>query len=494
MNTLHPMVERPVAKVKGTISRNETILQSFDLIASRMIARIRQAGYRTIQTPDLDLVELHERKSGAAITTRILELADAFSQGPVCMRPELTVGVVRSLIESDGLNAGPARVMVRGSVYRLSEEPRNGLQQIEQIGVELLGDPSVEADAEVIAMADEALRTAGITRRTIRLGDVGLILEAVTSAGLPEETRRAVIETLADTAAAGQGIEHVENALEHWADWLGDQSRSKVSVASSKENHNQDLQRLFHQLVPHVVGRRTESEILSRLQQKWELSESLPESLKKASKLVHEIGGLAGVPSDIFNRLEASPAGSLIQKSLSRLKQLVQILNRRYGITEDRIRIDLSIARGIGFYSGLVFGIHDGNEAEPLKTPELSGGGRYDGLASVLGLKNGSDSGVGFAVGLDRVMSALHHVDSDETETRLIIISPEDNSDEAEAAASDLYTKLLKYSVGIRFATQADQMDTPTPGLIFISADGSLRGNTQDIDFIKSLETPIDNN
>ena len=114
MNTLHPLVERPVAKVKGTISRTESMLQSFDFIASRMIARIRQAGYRTIQTPDLDLVELHERKSGAAITTRILELADASSQGPVCMRPELTVGVVRSLIESDGLNAGAARVMVRG--------------------------------------------------------------------------------------------------------------------------------------------------------------------------------------------------------------------------------------------------------------------------------------------------------------------------------------------------------------------------------------------
>ncbi|MFM1801991.1 MAG: hypothetical protein RJA81_1343 [Planctomycetota bacterium] len=487
MSPSKSFVEKPVKRVAGAISRDERALAATSLVTGLIDHRIQLAGYRLIETPVLDLVELHERKSGAAITTRILELADSSVDGPVCLRPELTVGVVRKLIEDGELSGDPVRVTVKGSVFRRTNDSNAALQQIEQVGVELLGDSSVEADAEMIALADEVLSVAGVTHRTIRIGDVGLILEAVTSAGLPEETRKAVVETLADAAASGQGLEHVENALEHWADWIGEQSQPKGVGQAPQFSSQNDLHRLFHQLVPHVVGRRSESEILSRLQRKWELSESLPDSLKKASSLVHEIGGLSGSPKEIFQRLESSLTGSLIQKSLSRLKQLVEILSCRYGIGEERILIDLSIARGIGFYSGLVFGITHSQSTSEREFPELAGGGRYDGLASVLGLNSGFDSGIGFAIGLDRIVNVVSSGKPELTEEQItIVLSPDEGSAEAEKACLELYQK-IKMRCQVRFATPADLSEPLAQGLVFVSPAGEVRASQRLTDILNRL-------
>jgi histidyl-tRNA synthetase len=355
-------------------------------------------------------------------------------------------------------------------VYRLSSDQAGGLNQIDQIGVELVGDASVEADAEVIALADEALRNAGVKGSTIQLGDVGLILEAVTAAGLPAETRKAIVETLADAAASGKGLEHVENALEHWADWLGDQSRHKATGQSVQSLPGHDLQRLFHHLVPEVVGRRTESDILGRLQQKWAMSERLPDALTKAARLVHELGGLAGEPAQVFAKLKTHPTGSLAEKSRQRLSRLVDLLINRHGIEASRIRIDLGVARGIGFYSGLTFSFHGAGS----KGVELAGGGRYDGLISVLGLHGGPDFGVGFAIGLERVIQSVGQSEVAQT-SPVYVLQPHDESVEATRVAIGWIGNLRSKSQKARLATPGDQVDASGQIWIEVSADGEAQ-------------------
>ena len=460
-------IEQPVPLVSGTAATSGEALSRSQRVLGLLGKPIFMAGYEPIQTPGFDLVELHERKSGAAITTRVLEIGYHGDQGPICLRPELTVGVVRSVIESGQLASGPLRLSVSGSVYRLSGDQSGGLSQIEQVGVELVGDPTVEADAEVIALADSALSQAGVMGSKIHLGDVGLILEAVTAAGLPEETRKAIVETLADAAASGKGLEHVENALEHWADWLVDQSRHKNTGQSIQGLPSHDLQRLFHHLVPDVVGRRTEGDILGRLQQKWAMSERLPDALNKAARLVHELGGLAGEPAQVFARLKTHPTGALAEKSRQRLGRLVELLTNRYGIDPGRIRIDLGVARGIGFYSGLIFSFH----AVGPKGIELAGGGRYDGLASVLGLTDGPDYGVGFAIGLDRVCAIVGKAESAQTQLTYVI-QPQDDSALAMSVALGWIKNLRAKSHRVRLATPADQSEAAGQIWVEVSAEG----------------------
>lgn len=452
--------------VRGTSARTSGEHWARRTLAECMLDFLDHAGYDRIETPGLDLVELHERKSGAAITTRLVELADISDQGLVCLRPELTVGVVRSLIESGRIGEGPARVSVRGSVYRRNQDDHGRLQEIEQVGAELVGDASVEADAEAIALAFDALAAAGIGPVTIRLGDVGLILEAVTASGLPPESRKAIVEALADAAADGRGISQVEDALEHWADWLGDQPHGMAGVSETELASEFELYRLFHHLVGPVVGRRTESEILGRLRQKWRLAESLPGALRKAARLVHELGSLSGPPAQVLATLASHPIGTLASNARERLGRLVELLTQRHGIAPDRIRIELGVARGIGFYSGLVFSLHS-DAADGL---ELGGGGRYDGLASVLGMTEGDDFGVGFAIGLDRLRQVLPaRSDRSGRETFVLFAS---NETEAAALGADKLVDRVRAAGGrARLATPADTTRGGTRNEVRIDID-----------------------
>lgn len=471
MNTRPGHKENPVPAVPGTSNMLGAPLEHLEETTARLLRPVRLAGYSPMTTPELDLVELHERKSGAAITARLIELSGVGSQGPVCLRPELTVGVVRGLIELGELGDDPVRVHVRGPVYRLTGEAAESLTQINQIGVELLGDASVEADAEAIALADRCLTAAGISGHRIKIGDVGLILEAITAAGLPEETRMAVVETLADAGAAGHGLGQAEEALVHWADWLGDQKSGRAEAATGGEKPaDHDLERLFHQLVPHVVGRRTDAEILGRLRQKWSLARRLPEALKKAAAVVHEIGAISGPTDDVLRRLQASSAGTMARRSLDRVGQLLQLLQTRYGIPASRITLDFSVARGIGFYSGLVFSIHAGSaDAE-----ELAGGGRYDGLAGVLGGKTPADYGVGFAIGLERATKHANH-DNAVLKPPVLIILPEEPA--AEKHATDLISQLHAADTAARLATPSDDIASIGDAVVVVSADGSIKAS-----------------
>lgn len=441
-------------------------------LAETMLRIAERAGYDLIETPALDLVELHERKSGAAVTTRIVEIGEIGDQGPICLRPELTVGVVRSAVESGVLASGPIRLSVIGSVFRRDETGGGGLHGIEQIGAELIGDLSVEADAEVIALADEALAAAGVGPTTIRLGDVGLILDAVAEAGLPLEARKAIVETLADSAAAGKGISQVENDLEHWGDWLDEYP----SAGSSGTGHSSEaeLKRLYHHLVGPVVGRRTESDILARLRKKWALADSLPLALKKAANLVHELGTLSGPAESVLESLGNLPIGPTADKARDRLRRLVDLLETRFGIDAGRIRIDLGVARGIGFYSGLVFGIH----ADRAGGEEVAGGGRYDGLASVLGMTDGCDAGVGFAVGLDRVFGCLERNTHNSLSDRTFVISPLESTEAASVkAAYELAGRIRQSGGRARLSTSSDSVLPPGEVLVEMDPKGQFRCN-----------------
>ncbi len=462
--------ERPVPVVRGTRALVGEEFHKRRTLAATLLRIVERAGFDLIETPALDLVELHERKSGAAVTTRIIEICDIGDQGPICLRPEFTVGVVRSAVESGVLASGPMRLSVIGSVFRRDDTGGGGLHGIHQIGAELIGDLSVEADAEAIALADEAINAAGVGPTTIRLGDVGLILDAVAEAGLPLEARKAIVETLADSAAAGKGITEVENDLEHWGDWLDEYpSASGAGAGHSSEG---DLKRLYHHLVGPVVGRRTESDILGRLRKKWALADSLPQALKKAANVVHELGTLAGPASSVLEALGKLPIGPTAEKASERLSRLVHLLETRFGIDPGRIRIDLGVARGIGFYSGLVFGIH----ADRADGVELAGGGRYDGLASVLGMTEGCDAGVGFAIGLDRVLDCLderyRHAPNEVT----FVISPSETADAAASKAAFALVKMVRDARGrARLATPSDNVLPLGSVLVEIDSKGKFR-------------------
>jgi histidyl-tRNA synthetase len=84
------------------------------------------------------------------------------------------------------------------------------------------------------------------------------------------------------------------------------------------------------------------------------------------------------------------------------IRELVAMLGH-HGVEPNRVELDLGFGRGIGFYTQMIFELTVPGPAGPV---EVCGGGRYDGLARVLGSRR-DDRGAGFAFGLERLYGVL---------------------------------------------------------------------------------------
>jgi histidyl-tRNA synthetase len=391
--------ERPIGLVPGTRDWLSSDWARLGALESLLLDGFRRAGYERIRTPILEYTELHQRKSGAGIVSKLFEVTDA---GPdaTCLRPELTASIVRAYAETPTAPPLPWRVCMSGPVFRRESDPgtdRLRLREFTQVGVELIGAGGPDADAEVIGLADRSLAEAGLPDATIRIGHVGLIVEILRATGLPAAAASALVEILSAAAAEGGRVVALEAALDRLAGWLRMGGDVDEIVPAVSQADDRGVDRLFRHLVPDVTGRRSGHEIIHRMRRKWDLGHSLAETLGRVRDQVHALGELRGPAVDVLGRVRGSLA-EIAPQSIAGLHELVDRLARE-GIEPARIELDLGFGRGIGFYSQMIFELVVATDAGPV---DVCGGGRYDGLAQVLG-SDRDGRGVGFAFGLERL-------------------------------------------------------------------------------------------
>jgi histidyl-tRNA synthetase len=392
-----PVAERPVGLVRGTCDWLPPDYAQLAALERQLLDGFARAGYEPVRTPILEFTDLHERKSGAGIVSKLFELVGGGSAA-ICLRPELTASIVRAYTESPVCPPLPWRVSSSGPVFRYESEPGPGrLREFTQVGVEMIGAAGPAADAEVIGLADRSLVKAGIAAATIRIGHVGLILEILGHAGLPPSASSALVEMLSAAAADGKGIQALESALDRLAGWLRSGGDAEAIVPAVRHADDGGVDRLFRQLVPDVTGRRSGHEIVSRLRSKWELDHSLSQTLGRVRDQFHNLAELRGPSQAVLERLDRAFA-ELAPRSIADLGDLVKHLAQQ-GVESSRVELDLGFGRGIGFYTQMIFELVVATPGGPV---EVCGGGRYDGLARVLG-SDRDDHGVGFAFGLERL-------------------------------------------------------------------------------------------
>ena len=392
--------EASVPLVKGTRERLPADFGRLARLEQNILDHFASVGYDRLATPILEPVDLHERKSGAGIVAKLFLVGGA-SSARVCLRPELTAGVVRAYTEAEPLPALPWRVSHAGAAFRHEDPARpDRLREFHQVGLERLGDSGPFADAEVIWLAASALTGLGLPTPSIRIGHVGLILELLNRSGLPASAQRALIEMLSEAAAGGGDVGSIERGLDHFDGWLREVTADETPVLPSTAD-GPGIDRLFRTLVPEITGRRSSREIVDRLQRKWELSRELAGQLERVRNQVRILAQLRGRPQAVLDRLTRD-FEAWAPDSVASLRELVFSL-QHHGVDAESITLDLGLGRGIGFYSQMIF---DLTVATPDGTVEVGGGGRYDGLAKVFG-SDRDDRGVGFAFGLERIDQVL---------------------------------------------------------------------------------------
>jgi histidyl-tRNA synthetase len=387
------------------------------------------AGYDRLNTPVLEPVELHERKSGAGIVGKLFELP-----GRICLRPELTAGIVRAFTVAEPTPSLPWRVSHAGPAFR-KESPAKAdrLREFRQVGVERLGDSGVFADAEIIALAWSSAEGAGVKDATLRVGHVGLTLEMLGRSGLPPTAQTALVEMLSEAAAEGGDVGSLGRGLDHFTEWLRQASGDDLPLPIEGGDDG-GTDRLFRMLVPVISGRRSGHEIIDRLRRKWDLGHSWLAALDRVREQARALADLKGSPDEVLERL-AKDFEALAPDSVASLRALVKALED-HGVPTDRLELDLGFGRGIGFYSQVVFEIVAPTPGGPV---EVCGGGRYDGLARVFG-SDRDDRGAGFAFGLERLDAVLraqgHRADARRPKTFLVVPIQSDLLKEAAEAVS----------------------------------------------------------
>ncbi|MDH6350816.1 ATP phosphoribosyltransferase regulatory subunit [Brevibacillus sp. 1238] len=149
---------------------------------------IERWGYEEISTPSLEYYDTVGTAS-ATLTDRMFRLLD--KQGhTVVLRPDMTTPIARvvsSLYKDVPL---PIRLFYQANVFRAQEKEAGRNAEFFQTGIELIGDGSVDADAEAIALAVFCLRAAGVETFRIAIGHVDFVDGLLEDVIADEDTRQ----------------------------------------------------------------------------------------------------------------------------------------------------------------------------------------------------------------------------------------------------------------------------------------------------------------
>lgn len=264
--------------------------------------------------PPLEALELFTRKSGEEILGQLYHFTDRGGRA-VALRPEMTPTLARMVAERAHALRKPVRWFSIPQLFRYERPQRGRLREHIQLNVDIIGEPDVTADAELLSAAIEIVRALGLTPDdvTARVSDRRLLHGLLTLAGVPEGAMPAVFAVVDKLQRAPRVV------LERR---LADAGLEQPLVG-----------RIF------AVLERTD-----------------------LASLRHEFGDVPALRDD-FTRLE-------------RYFEFLEALG-----VGDWARFDLSIVRGLAYYTGIVFELFDARG----ELRAICGGGRYDTLLSALG-------------------------------------------------------------------------------------------------------------
>ncbi len=321
------------------------------VIGQRLLAAFRDAGAAEI-APDIllpaeSLLDLY----GEDIRARAYVTADPI-RGEMMLRPDFTVPVVQAHMEN---GAEPARYCYLGEVFRKQDmgdtrpaNPRDN--EYLQAGFELFSrDP--DADAELFALFHGLVAPYGLTAR---MGDMGLLLDAV--AGLPLTQDRA-------------------RALSHhiWRPGRFDRLLQRFSTPSTM--------RQFDQPGAAWAGMRTQDEMTRRIA-RLQADAAVPPLPAIWSERLHRLFALrAPAPQALPALRDLAADMPSIAPAVARIATRMQAIADR-GIDLDGIVFDASHGRTtLEYYDGFTFSF----VADRDGWPAIASGGRYDALTRVLG-------------------------------------------------------------------------------------------------------------
>ena len=335
---------------------DELALRNYIFATWREVAR--RYGFQEYDGPPLEPLELYTDKSGEEIVQQLYTFEDKGGR-KVALRPEMTPTLARMVGAHAQALKKPIRWFSIPQLFRYERQQRGRLREHFQLNMDIIGEASPLADAELIAAAIDIMRAFGFKAADVqaRVSDRGVLRTLLLGRGITE----------AQLPTAFEAIDKSE--------------RVPKDVVAAK-------------LRETGMGKRETDAVFE-----------IP-ALRGLDAVLTALGKVKG----------GEEAGEPLRQAVGALEAM--------GLA-DFAAVDLTIVRGLAYYTGIVFELFD--RGKSLRA--VCGGGRYDGLLKALG---GVDlPALGFGMG-DVVLGELlkERGPADQASTKLdaflIAVSGED--------------------------------------------------------------------
>jgi histidyl-tRNA synthetase len=321
-----------------------------DFLPERMILRnwvvgelrdvFESFGFEPLDTPSVEYAETLKGKYGEEADKLIYAFEDRGGR-PVGLRYDLTVPLARVVASYPELPKPFKRYQI-APVWRAERPQKGRYREFWQCDVDTAGTTSPLADAECPMVVTAALRRLGFERYTVRINNRKILTALAATLGVEGEAALGLFRSLDKLDKIGQEGVRAELAERGLTGRLADRLFEFVETSGSSE------------------------EVLRGLRA----------------------------------RLGADPRAA---EGIDELEQIVAALSAS-GIDEGSYRIDLSMIRGLDYYTGPIFE----TVVEEPKIGSISGGGRYDGL---IGMLSGRDvPATGVSIGFERIMDVIEEL------------------------------------------------------------------------------------
>ncbi len=319
-----------------------------DILPEEMLARekmldsvreiFRTWGFAPLSTPAIEYKKILLGKYGEEAERLFYKIEH--KEG-LALRYDLTVPLARMVAMSNNLPMPFKRYQIQ-EVWRAERaQPRRGrFREFLQCDVDIIGTDSLAADAEIIALSVVTLDKLGFSNSITRLNHRLLL-------------------------------------------------RGIMEIAGFSPEREMDVCRIVDKL-DKIGEKGVREELLAE--------DFVEESIEKLFRIILEKGNNAELLSLLEEKFGGNPR---IESGISDLRKVIG-LACDFGAPRDRLKIDLSLSRGLDYYTGTIF--ESFLPGQP-HIGSLTGGGRYDDLLGLFSKKN--VPAVGITIGLDRILAAL---------------------------------------------------------------------------------------
>ncbi len=162
--------------VKGTNDVLPENVHKIQFLENKLFETASLFGFKEIRVPVFEHTEVFSRNVGDTTDVVQKEMYTFEDKGgrSITLRPELTAGTARSVIEHGLINGAlPLKVCYAGGCYRYEKPQAGRLREFHQFGVECYGATSASADAEVISLARQALNDIGLKNISLEINSIG---------------------------------------------------------------------------------------------------------------------------------------------------------------------------------------------------------------------------------------------------------------------------------------------------------------------------------